>query len=1210
MQGGSGNDTIGGNFGHDYLRGNSGSDLVAGGPGNDDVSGGLGADRVNGDDGVDVLVGDNAGISQGGDKAGRADPATLESLVSGVGIGDGGTPNCGAFGDAADSALADCLRGGVGRDLIYGEGGNDDIDGGNDDDRVHAGDGADNPVHGGSGADVMFGNELKDIMYGDSGDDQMFGNTGDDDMRGGSEHDYMQGNEGADTMRGEGGQDRLIGGTPTPGTSDGSDTIYGGAQADVVLGDNGDINVDGTVDMTSSVAAGSFGDDLVHGDAGQDRIYGQLGGDDLFGDADEDYVVGDLGFITPGSPSGFWPGGAPKYNVALSLAPEVGDVDDIQGGSHDDHLFGVAGGDSMQGGAGDDYMEGNGGVDSMYGCASIDTTGGSDQDDMIGGSSSWTRPNGPRLDGGENLMKGNSDHDVMTGDNADIARIANGGQWAPDEVISGARKRVVTLLDREKVDAALAAVSGDDFMQGNDGSDRMFGEGGADLVQGNAADDLIEGNQAGDYLEGNAGEDDVIGGSSLLASAGGLALPGSDADLGDPDGDDAIFGGDGADVTIGDNAVVIRKTTTNSAAYTAALGSAYFTSDPVDDVPGWWIGASTPRLVRLLDRSTVHSGRFGVDVISGGAGSDVVFGQDGADLVTGGARTTRSRATAAPIRPTVTALRSLHRIQWHWQPAPSSGSRKVSSARSRNATGCRLLQARTTSSAARTWCTATSTTGSTVTARTTSSSATTGPCDVRSRAPVTSTPRATGQHMSASSVKATRLGVNAGNGVSGGDILLGNDGDDAVWGQEGNDDIRGQIGDDDLLGELGDDLIYGGQGEDAMVGDRGSIRNTSLGDAGALFTQAPSQQSYNGPPFFSDPVKYFTTGRYDRRVDLKVERPGAVGGPFPGTANLTIASDGVSTGGLDTMRGGPDHDSMHGGANDDLINGDSGGDFVFGDDGSDVLWGGRGNVDGSADPGTDRSLIDRVFGGRGGNANQGAGIVTGGADIIDYKPRTTGPNIDPASWVAATAPYDGRGCRRVVRHAASPGNRLAVRRLGPRRDGGRSGGTRSERGRPSVGLDGRVQPVHALQRQLRRVQRPTHDLAADARVPAVARLRLRRRRQHCRRGELELVGVQRAGARLQPGHQGQQRQGVSDDSRPLRPTDGVRPDVIGRAALDDVVPVITGCAVVAVSPGGRSRGRIGSEPDRSRRRLRCRSRGRGECAGRASEPRSRCRAVG
>ena len=75
-------------------------------------------------------------------------------------------------------------------------------------------------------------------------------------------------------------------------------------------------------------------------------------------------------------------------------------------------------------------------------------------------------------------MKGNSDHDVMTGDNADIARIENGGEWAADEVVSGARKRTVTLLDREKLDSALADVSGDDRMQGNDGSDRMFGEGG------------------------------------------------------------------------------------------------------------------------------------------------------------------------------------------------------------------------------------------------------------------------------------------------------------------------------------------------------------------------------------------------------------------------------------------------------------------------------------------------------------------------------------------------------------------------------------------------------------------------------------------------------------------------------------------------------------------------------------------------------------
>ena len=77
--------------------------------------------------------------------------------------------------------------------------------------------------------------------------------------------------------------------------------------------------------------------------------------------------------------------------------------------------------------------------------------------------------------------------------------------------------------------------------------------------------------------------------------------------------------------------MVIRQTTANSGGVHRRPGSAYFTTDPNDDVPGWWIGVATPRLVRLLDRSTVNGGRFGVDVISGGAGSDVVFGQDGDD---------------------------------------------------------------------------------------------------------------------------------------------------------------------------------------------------------------------------------------------------------------------------------------------------------------------------------------------------------------------------------------------------------------------------------------------------------------------------------------------------------------------------------------------------------------------------------------------------
>ena len=299
---------------------------------------------------------------------------------------------------------------------------------------------------------------------------------------------------------------------------------------------------------------------------------------------------------------------------------------------------------------------------------------------------------------------------------------------------------------------------------------------------------------------------------------------------------------------------------------------------------------------------------------------------------------------------------------------------------------------------------------------------------------------------------------------------------------------------------------------------------------------------------------------------------------------------------------------MHGGANDDLINGDSGGDFVFGDDRADVLWGGRGNVDGSADSRNRSILIDRVFGGRGGDANQGAGIITGGADIIDYKPRTTRPNIDPASWVAATAPYDD---------GDAGGSSVAQHHRGT--DWLYGGWDRdvmeADQAAPCPNVGDRlwdwadVQPVHALQRQLRRVQRSTHDLTADDRVPAVSpttpapapalptwRVRARRRTTSWRSSTTRTsrtTAVRRI--RRHPATSTNRRRATRRD----RAGGAAR-----RGPSDHVL------AVAAVSPGGRSRGRIGSEPDRCDDVFGCRSRARGECGGRASEPRSRCRAVG
>src|SRR4029078_11300917 len=113
-------------------------------------------------------------------------------------------------------------------------------------------------------------------------------------------------------------------------------------------------------------------------------------------------------------------------------------------------------------------------------------------------------------------------------------------------------------------------------------------------------------------------------------------------------------------------------------------------------------------------------------------------------------------------------------------------------------------------------------------------------------------------------------------------------------------------------------------------------------------------------------------------------------------------SPGLTVGGNDFMRGGPDHDSMHGAFGDDIMNGDSGGDTLFGDDGSDAMWGGQGSDDPNNpnDRGANDKYVDYLFGGHGGDPRRDAGVITGGADVLYFRPR---PGVDPQSWFDATS---------------------------------------------------------------------------------------------------------------------------------------------------------------------------------------------------------------
>jgi hypothetical protein len=177
----------------------------------------------------------------------------------------------------------------------------------------------------------------------------------------------------------------------------------------------------------------------------------------------------------------------------------------------------------------------------------------------------------------------------------------------------------------------------------------------------------------------------------------------------------------------------------------------------------------------------------------------------------------------------------------------------------------------------------------------------------------------------------------------------------------------------------------------------------------------------NGPPFLV--YSAFTTHRFDRRVDLQLDVVDSVGGLRPSVENRVLLAS--TSPGNDTIRGGQDHDSLHGGYGDDYVNGDSGGDYVFGDRGADLLWGGRGSTtvtdEDLRQPATvpegqfDDRWVDYVFGGRGSAATTTNGIVTGGADVIDFRPRTNQPIgkkgetiTDPAAWHKNVSPYTSR----------------------------------------------------------------------------------------------------------------------------------------------------------------------------------------------------------
>ncbi len=307
----------------------------------------------------------------------------------------------------------------------------------------------------------------------------------------------------------------------------------------------------------------------------------------------------------------------------------------LDGGSGNDHIFGLDGNDWLSGGDGDDVLNGGAGNDYLIGGAGNDILDGGADDNSVsykfatGGVqvfldlgkargadgydtlSSFVEVEGSNFDDyirgdanskylfgldGDDVIKagaqdtfiiagtgndrvvGGSGNDSIIGDLGDDTLYGGAG----DDQISGGRYT----LDRTNE-------NGNDTIYGGRGNDLIYGENGDDWLYGNLNDDIIHGDNGADHLFGGGGKDYLTGGNGMDRLEGG-------------NGDDKLFG---AGQIGGSNYIFVEPD---------------YQADETDILLG---GGGND----LLD------GGGGVDYLYGGDGNDTLIFGVGDDRLSGGA---------------------------------------------------------------------------------------------------------------------------------------------------------------------------------------------------------------------------------------------------------------------------------------------------------------------------------------------------------------------------------------------------------------------------------------------------------------------------------------------------------------------------------------------------------------------------------------------
>lgn len=510
---------------------------------------------------------------------------------------------------------------------LYGNDDNDTIIADEMTNRVH--------IYGGAGNDTIRGGKAGDIIFGGSGDDS------------------IKAAGGIDFVFGDGGKvydDATIAASEVDST--GKDTIEGGDETDIVIGDNGSISAmnlysrDNTLDTLTTIsnAGATLGDnDHITGGNGADILLGGAGNDTIDGGDDEDIVFGDTGTVSYETL-----GGINYLRMVTNADQTVSGIDIITGGLGNDIVLGGAGNDSVDGGDGTDILLGDTGTISyqtVSGVNYLNTVSSADQtvsgdDTVIGGI-------------GDDILQGGAGDDSVTGGDGNDIIIGDTGKVLYEVVDTVNHLRFISTLNQ--------TTGGDDTITGDVGEDLIFGGAGVDEIDGGSNDDIIFGDTAAitygtvegiNHLQTIGNENETTGDIDTIS--GGT---GEDRIFGGAAGDD-IDGGDDSDIIFGDTGSITYQTVNgvNHLKAISNVGQSVSGDDTIKGGTGEEIvlaGSGNDNVDTGVDNGSDiilgDTGRIDYEIVSGTAmvktittigepagGDDTIYTGAGTDVVIGG----------------------------------------------------------------------------------------------------------------------------------------------------------------------------------------------------------------------------------------------------------------------------------------------------------------------------------------------------------------------------------------------------------------------------------------------------------------------------------------------------------------------------------------------------------------------------------------------